>query len=148
MKKNILYIILIIIMIIAIILSIVIYLNSNYIEIRYVASSIGDAVVGWVPKEKSLSINRLGKYEYFDNNNSNSNEDYTIKSGNIEKNDLQEIESKIINTISSSTKIDSIDIISGGYFLEYKNKKFEISSEDFNNIIKAVNENWFNINSN
>ena len=141
MKKNILYIILIIIMIIATILSIVIYLNSNYIKIRYVASSIGDAVIGWAPKEKSLSINRLGKYEYYDNNNSNSNEDYTIKSGNIEKNDLQEIESKIINTISSSTKIDSIDIISGGYFLEYKNKKFEISSEDFNNIIKAVNEN-------
>lgn len=141
MNKNKLWIFLIIIIVIAIIAPTSKYLNNSYIEIRYIGSNIGSAVVGWATRVKTLSINKLGKYEYLDNNNSNSKENYTIKSGNIKKNTLKEIEKSIIALISSKSNINSIDTISGGYFLEYKNKKFEITSEDFNNIMKVVNEN-------
>lgn len=85
MNKNKLWIFLIIIIVIAIIVPTSKYLNNSYIEIRYIGSNIGSAVVGWATRVKTLSINKLGKYEYLENNNSNSKENYTIKSGNIKK---------------------------------------------------------------
>lgn len=117
------------------------YLNSNYIEIVYIGSSVGETTVGWAPKNIILSINRLGNYKYSDNNNNSLKEDYAIESGKIEKDKLKEIEELILNITSSSTKIDAGVSTSEGYFLEYKNKEYEITEEAFNSIINAVNEN-------
>lgn len=138
MKKKILFIVLAIILVIAIVASILIYLNGNYIQIRYVGSSFGPAVVGWTPKEIILSINRSGNYEYTDNNNSSSIENYTIESGNIDKQQLNELEEMIMNIISSSTPIDIIVPTSEIYSLKYESEEYEIPGETFYDIINAV----------
>ena len=139
MKKKILFIVLAIILVIAIVASILIYLNGNYIQIRYVSSSFGPAVVGWTPKEIILSINRSGNYEYIDNNNSSSIENYTIEHGNIDKEKLNELEEMIMNIISSSAPIDIIvPVISEIYSLKYGSEEYEIPSETFYDIINAV----------
>ena len=139
MKKKILFIVLAIILVIAIVASILIYLNGNYIQIRYVGSSFGPAVVGWTPKEIILSINRSGNYEYIDNNNSSSIENYTIEHGNIDKEKLNELEEMIMNIISSSAPIDIIvPVISEIYSLKYGSEEYEIPSETFYDIINAV----------